>query len=246
MFAYIFSTEIESPDVFTEIISPLEEIGSPLDTTWGLAKTLYLGNQSLMPTKCYLNIHDRAKNARGSKYFSKPIYEACKKAKEDPDLKLTEEERRIVAKFTLEGKLNGAEVKPSNRDYFEESVYKIQQRQTEFSQKLEVRFLRIVIQKTEKFSLFFLTLFVFRFKIATKQFNHLVTDPGTMKDFPEEFLKTVAVDPTQPTKGPWKVNLQPHIKNTYLGNADSCEITVAVFKEQNHLTYDWVKFDQIK
>ena len=39
-------TEIK--DLFKEVFDPLEEIASPLDTTWGLAKTLYLGNSTLM------------------------------------------------------------------------------------------------------------------------------------------------------------------------------------------------------
>lgn len=38
----------EVKDLFAEVFDPLEKIASPLDTTWGLAKTLYLGNSTLM------------------------------------------------------------------------------------------------------------------------------------------------------------------------------------------------------
>jgi oligopeptidase A len=59
--------------------TPLEEINTPLETTWGLAKTLYLGNKTLMPTKQYLTIHDRARRARATKFNSQAIYYAIKR-----------------------------------------------------------------------------------------------------------------------------------------------------------------------
>ena len=44
-----------------------------LNITWGISKTLYLGNQSLMPTQYYINIDGRARRASASKYISTPI-----------------------------------------------------------------------------------------------------------------------------------------------------------------------------
>ncbi|XP_012250703.2 probable cytosolic oligopeptidase A [Athalia rosae] len=179
----------ENTDVFEDVVIPLEEATAPLDTTWGLAKALYLGNQSLMPPKCYSNIHNRSKAAKSSRYGGLAIYKAFKNAMEDKKLNLTEEQRRLIRKYVLEGKLNGAEIAPTDKmPAFVEGNHQISNRQGEFSQKLE---------------------------IATRQFNQKIRDPNVMKDFPEEYLKVIAVDPSQPQKGPWTVTLQPYIKETF-------------------------------
>lgn len=67
-------------DVIKDVILPLESVGAPLETTWGVAKTLYLGNSSKMPTKSYLTIHERARGARRCKFNSLPINGALKQA----------------------------------------------------------------------------------------------------------------------------------------------------------------------
>ncbi|XP_015523020.2 probable cytosolic oligopeptidase A [Neodiprion lecontei] len=206
--------KMESPDIFNDVLNPMDDLAIPLDTTWGLAKTLYLGNQSLMPTKCYMNIHERARNARSSKYIIKPIYQACKNAKEDGSLKMTEEQRRLVSKFALEGKLNGFEVAPSNMDSFNLALFKIRERQTEFSDKL---------------------------KVATEQFNHIVSDPNVVKDFPLEFLKSIAVDSSQPEKGPWKITLQSYIKNTFLEYCPDRNLRCKVWVADRQRSVPWTE-----
>jgi hypothetical protein len=65
-------------NVFMEVLDPLEKYGAPLDTTWGLVKTLYLTNKDLMPVRAYVNIHDKARRSRALKFNSEPIYAACK------------------------------------------------------------------------------------------------------------------------------------------------------------------------
>jgi oligopeptidase A len=71
---------LENPtqNVFVEVLDPLEKCGAPLDTTWGLVKTLYLTNKDLMPVRAYVNIHNKARRSRALKFNSEPIYAACK------------------------------------------------------------------------------------------------------------------------------------------------------------------------
>ncbi|EDW24906.1 GL24403 [Drosophila persimilis] len=63
---------IDSAAIFGE----LDAVTGPLETTWGVAKALYLGNSTLIPTKSYMNIHERARNARAAKYCNKTVYNA--------------------------------------------------------------------------------------------------------------------------------------------------------------------------
>lgn len=142
-----------------------------------------------MPTKCYFSIHKRAWQAVSHKYNSKPIYEACKSVNESKS-DLTDEQRRILAKYILEGRLNGLELNTNKKEYFHLCVKKITNKCEEFRQKHEA---------------------------ATNLFKHKVTDATKMKGFPPEFLKSVAVDPAQYEVGPWIITLKPHIVQTFMG-----------------------------
>lgn len=107
-----------------------------------------------------MNIHERAKNSRAMKWASRPIYEACKKASQNQSENLTEEQKRIVSKFVLEGKLNGMEL--AHDDVLKSVMFQITQRQTEYSQKLEVRGLKFAHLKINICNvLFFYTNFTY-------------------------------------------------------------------------------------
>lgn len=170
-------------NVFDAVIDPLEEVGTQLETTWGLSKTLYLGNSTLMPTSSYMAIHDRAGRARSSKYNSKGIYEAVKLGAQGPE-KITIEEHRILQKFLTEGRLNGLDLDEKGKIIMEENLKKLNKERGIFKQKTEY---------------------------STKQFKHQITDNMATRDFPDELLKLTAVDPHQHLNGPWIVTLQPHI-----------------------------------
>lgn len=184
-------------DVFKNVIDPIEVAGTTLDTTWGLAKTLYLGNQSLMPTKSYLTIHDRARKARSTKFNSKPIFDACKTYIGTENKNLSEEQTRILKKFTVEGKLNGLNLNGTKRSKYMETIQKLNKERGEFKGKLDM---------------------------ATKQFSYVIRDYEIVKDFPTELLKLMAVDSCRIEEGPWKVTLQPHIFNGFMEHCPSREL----------------------
>lgn len=174
-------------DIFKEVFDSLEEVGSPLDTTWGLSKTLYLGNSTLMPTKSYMAIHDRAKRARAVKFNSPMIYQAvCNELKDEKSVKSkwSEEQKRVLNKFSLEGKLNGLSLDTNKRDALYANLTKLAEERTKFRQKAEM---------------------------ATKRFKHEFSDPQIARSFPEDILSAMATVPSNPHKGPWTITLQPHL-----------------------------------
>ncbi|KAG5880867.1 hypothetical protein JTB14_017793 [Gonioctena quinquepunctata] len=170
-------------DIFKEVFQPLEHLSTPLDMTWGLSKTLYFGNSTLMPTSSYMAIHERARKARASKYSNRGIYEAVKIAQESGS-KRNSEESRILHKFAVEGKLNGLELDPKNLTLLTEYTNTLVKEKNAFRHKTEV---------------------------SNKQFSHTITDEMVTRDFPPELLKATAIDPNFHMNGPWKLTLQPHV-----------------------------------
>jgi len=132
-------------------LHPIEEAYLPLETTWGIAKTLYFGNQSLMPTKCYVGIHERATRAIASKFGSAPLFRACKEALDNKDIKLTHSQRRVLTKYVLEGTLNGLHLQDKEFEKYSDDLIYIMSKIKDYKAKYEVyyiiwnRFIIIII-----------------------------------------------------------------------------------------------------
>lgn len=181
-------TEIK--DLFKDVFDPIEEIASPLDTTWGLSKALYMGNSTLMPTKSYLTIHDRARRVRASKFNSLPIYYAVKAAQTNPTQDYNDSQKRLINKYVLEARLNGIEVDGAKKFHLNQCTDNLNQERANFHGKVEV---------------------------ARKNFQQNCNDPKIIKEFPRSLLEAISVDAkAHPSKGPWKVSLQPFIVKTFL------------------------------
>ncbi|XP_076290376.1 uncharacterized protein LOC143213909 isoform X1 [Lasioglossum baleicum] len=175
--------------LFKNVLDPIEQLYASLYITWGIAKILYLGNQSVMPTQCYIGIHERAKRALASRNVNIPIYEACQSIMYDKDIKLSSQQRMVLKKILLEAKLNGLDLGSRDREIHSELTYALLRKCKEYSQKLQV---------------------------ATSQYKFVIKDASTVKDFPEELLKSMVTDETQYTVGPWTVTLNPAIMKPFM------------------------------
>ncbi|XP_053690088.1 uncharacterized protein LOC128738756 [Sabethes cyaneus] len=176
-------------DVIKDILLPLEEVVAPLETTWGVAKTLYLGNSSKMPTKSYMTIHERARAARRFKFNSLPIYDALQEAIDAKEGSFTSEENRLIKKYLLESKLGGITLDEPTKTELRDVMLNLTNERSKFHGKKEV---------------------------AVKKFSHVIKDPAVMKEFPPSILQALAVDQSQVVKGPWKVSLQPFVVQSFL------------------------------
>ncbi|KAL1501699.1 hypothetical protein ABEB36_006981 [Hypothenemus hampei] len=189
-------------DVFEDIIEPLEKLGNPMETTWGVSKTLYLGNNTLMPTSSYMAIHERARRARAAKFTSKSIHGAITEDLANRKNRSTEQ-TRVMRKFAIEGKLNGLELSERDADVFNYNSSKLTKQKTEFKTKNEV---------------------------ALKQHSQLIRDPGIVRDFPENLLKATAIDPSQYMNGPWKFTIQPPVYMPLLEHCPDREVRWLLWK----------------
>lgn len=57
-----------------------------------------------------------------------------------------------------------------------------------------------------------------RFKLdaATQRFRSVVRDPAVVREFPEDLLRAMSLDSSQPAKGPWSVTLHPYIHRKFM------------------------------
>ncbi|XP_063705968.1 uncharacterized protein LOC134835047 [Culicoides brevitarsis] len=179
------NNEIE--DIFGELINPIEKEVIPLETTWGLAKTIYMANSTLMPTKSYLSIHNRAFKATTMRFNSLPIFTAVKKALVTKNF--TEEQTRVLEKYILETKLNGVCLLTKDRQVLNEILNKLSNLKKSYGERVNT---------------------------SIKQFKHYIHDSKSMKEFPPHLLQTMADNQEQPTKGPWKVTLHPYVYKAFL------------------------------
>lgn len=81
--------------------------------------------------------------------------------------KLDQRQKRLLNKFVLEGRLNGAELNESGLKNYIATSRKLEDHKSKFQQKIDE---------------------------ATKRFSHVLTDPITARDFPSELLRTTALD----------------------------------------------------
>lgn len=181
--------ENENMNIFKDVLLPLEESYAPLEVTWGIAQLLYLGNLSRLPSKYYENIHERANIAKATKYVDMSIFTACKKTLENKKVELTDEQRRLLQKFIMEGRLNALELteKQKSRLGYYHSV--LLQKQAEYFQKLQIQ---------------------------SKKFAYTISDPNVIKGCSATFLQKVAVNPVDYTRGPWKLTLDSFVVKHFL------------------------------
>ena len=83
----------------------IEQLNTPFNITWGIAKTLYLCNKSLMPTKYYLDIQNKAMEINYLKYTNSQIYTSIENVLKDADCHTvySPEEIFLLKKISTEG-----------------------------------------------------------------------------------------------------------------------------------------------
>lgn len=195
-------------DLFADVLRPIEESEAQLETTWGLAKCLYLGNSTLMPTKSYLLINERARKARFNKFNSLPVYAAISDALANPTTKFNEEQQRLLSKYMLEGKLNGVALSSSNKAVLYKTMDKLREERGKFQGKVD---------------------------LSVRNFSHIIPDYNQVREFPTDVLQSLSADPANPTQGPWKVTLQHNVYNSFLAHCQDRTLRWNLWQAQTRL-----------
>ncbi|XP_063976815.1 uncharacterized protein LOC135162371 [Diachasmimorpha longicaudata] len=189
-------------DIVNQVLHPIEELSVPLETTWGVTKALYFGNQSLMPTKYYMSIHNCMIRTHIAKYTSVPLHQAFRNALTSKT-PLTDEERRLIQKYLLEGRFNGLELSGKYADELKRVITRTTKKADDMLKKVEH---------------------------STGVFKTIIDNPTVVRDFPENFLRQIAVDPKNPHSAPWKITLEPRIYSQFMENCPDREIRWNVWR----------------
>ena len=91
-----------------------------------------------MPTQYYISINERAKRALAFKYINTSIYQACKNVMDKNKNELNDEQKRILTKYILEGKLNGLELYDKKKQQLPALRIWLAEKLKKYSQKVEV------------------------------------------------------------------------------------------------------------
>lgn len=183
-------------NVFDDVVKPLDEISVQLETTWGIAKALYLGNSSLMPTKSYIAINDRARKARFTKFVSAPIMNSMSAVRRQ-NAGLTEAEGRLLDKYLVECKLNGVHLDENKKSILTTTTSKLAQKRAQYQERVD---------------------------LSTKKFSHTIDNYNIVKDFPLDLLQAISSNPVNPSKGPWQVKLEQRTYEKFLEHCSVREL----------------------
>lgn len=180
-------------ELFDNVFNPLETVTQQLNVTWGLAKTLYTGNNTLMPQKSYLLMHNRGRFATQKKFLSLPILTALSELRERAKHgnELTKEQLRVLDLFILECKLNGVGVHKDNQERLEYVKHMCYRQEKIYNDKL---------------------------KVALDQFTHQISEYSEVRSYPPKLLQAMSTDAKNHLTGPWKVTLQRNIYNGFMEN----------------------------
>lgn len=192
-------------DLFADVLRPIEASEAQLEITWGLAKCLYLGNSSRMPTKSYMQINERARKARYNKFNSPQLYATVMAALDQPADTFDAQQRRLLEKFEREGRLNGVALAASERAVLYETMEKLRQLRARYQSNVDA---------------------------AVRKFAHTIDDYAVVRDFPTDVLQSMAPDAAQPTEGPWTVTLAPSVYTRFLEHCAERPLRWTVWQAQ--------------
>ena len=121
-------------------------------------------------------------------------------------------QKRLLDKFLLEGRLNGSELNASTMKvrykFYSPNCFCLLIMYPHFVIKMYTETARKLEEYKGKYQQ--------KVDEATRRFSHVIKDPNAVRAFPSDLLRATALDSSAPSRGPWKVTLQPHIYSTFL------------------------------
>lgn len=207
-------------DLFQEYLCPIEELSRPLENAYNVVKILRQSSD-LMNSEKYGKVASRAALALHNKYSSPLLYYSCKSALKQ-STSLQDDQKRLLKKYTLLGKLNGLELSNSNYEALMAVRKETLKNQTTYNNKLEHE---------------------------ARLFKFPISDPHMMKNVPQHLLKAMSEGP-DPSRGPWGVQfwtMEPFIE--YCPDAlvrDKLWHSRVTFGLNNELTVLNAEVDQIR
>lgn len=172
---------------YDALFGPFETALCQFQSVWNSVTMLNLTTDKFDKDRMAI-LHSRAEAAYGTRFGSKKIHENLKQMKNDfaeGKISLDEQQYRNVEKYLLDYRLNGFDLPELKyRELTETWQKKVAEARRDYH---------------------------WRIMTSTEKYRTQIKDPNVVRDFPVDVLKAMALDSTQPTKGPWTVTLHPYI-----------------------------------
>lgn len=120
---------------------------------------------------------------------------------------LTQFQNRLVDMYLLEAKLNGIQLTGEDKKTFIQIIGKLVESKNHFRNRV---------------------------MLSHNLFSHNVDDFGQVVDLPKHLVAQMAVDKTNPSRGPWKVTLNQNIYNAFLENCSQRLLRWNVWQAYNN------------
>ena len=185
---------------------PFEHALCQFQSVWNSVSLLNLATDKFDRDRTAI-ISARAEACFSSRFNSKTIHANLKKIKEGIDegkIKVDDQQKRIVDRYLSQLHLSGFDLSEKKyRELSETWIKRVHQHRREYQ---------------------------WRIMTATERFRYQIKDPNIVRDFPVDVLKTMAMDGTQPTKGPWTVTLHPYIYKQVMAYAPERNLRYRVYQ----------------
>lgn len=176
---------------FEEVFNFLEEILAPLQYAEHQAAILTMSNLAKYPKSLLERVTSQIDRSKNDRFVSKDFYNLLKRL-DEKRAKLTEPQRRLLDMYLLECRLTGIEVegKKTERELLK-AFKRIYDKEFEFQNKT----------------------------VFHKSLFHLDLGPGQwdiVKQLPRHVRLSIAMDKSQPDKGPWRVSLLGYVYESFM------------------------------
>lgn len=163
-------------DLFQDYLCPIEEMSRPLENAYNTIKIIHQTTDMLSNEK-YSKIATRAAVALDNKFTSPLLYHSCKNALEFGRPDLPADQKRLLAKYALFGKMNGMDLATSKYD---------------------------ALVQARKGTLRYQNTYNGKLAHETRQYKLPISDSHMTKNFPDRLLRATSEGP-DPSRGPWTV-----------------------------------------
>lgn len=176
------------PKNFSNVFDQIEQLSVPLNYAWRTAKNLNYVKSTDGYRMAFQRIHPQVERAKNERWINQNLYHAVKEVNADRG-RLDEFQRRLVDMYLLEARLNGIDLSVPEKKQFIELLSKLVEAKNHFRNRV---------------------------MLSHNLFSHTIDDFSEVSDLPKSLVFQMAVDRLNPSRGPWRVNLNQNIYQPFL------------------------------
>ncbi|KAK2166880.1 hypothetical protein LSH36_34g07036 [Paralvinella palmiformis] len=184
----VYKTDSNYPKNFENVFDPLEKLYVPLNFGISIAKNLFCVNGDKHFRQAFNRIVPQSQTAMNQRWNSKTLYHAVQEVKADR-ANLTDYQERLVDMYLYKGRVNGLELSGEDR-------------------KAHIQYLTDHMRAKNHFRM--------RVILSHNLFSHTIENFDQVLEYPKSLVSQMAPDYKNPSRGPWRINLNKNIYEPFM------------------------------